>query len=165
MKTYFVAAPAGNGWKMQRDQTLDIVQFRRDPLTIVAVSPGYLRGTPDPTDDEDRIAAMIFEGEEKNVTDRGRSRSYAPSGITKELLLVGGKRVHVMRYSITQEGGSASREPLVMKYAMYIYLPANWNQSAIFYVFVIGAPQKIGEITYDPKLGEIDPVIASFQPK
>jgi TPR repeat protein len=165
METYSVAAPAGDGWKVQKDQIKDMVAFRRDPLTDISVLPGYLRGTPDPTDDEDRVAAMIFAAEEKNMTDRGRSRSYAPTDITKDRLVIQGKRVHVMRYSIIQDRGSTSREPLLMKYAMYIYLPPNWNQSGKFYGFLIGAPQKIGEITYDPKLDEIESVIATFQLK
>src|SRR5438067_12270356 len=76
MQTYSLGSPAGNGWKMQRDQTKDTVQFRRDdPLTIIGVVPGYLRGTPDPTEGEDRVVAMILAGEVKNMTDRGKSRS------------------------------------------------------------------------------------------
>jgi hypothetical protein len=164
MGTYVVTAPVGDGWRIQKDPIRDALLFQRDdPPTTIGVAPQSLPAS-NPIVDEDHIVAMVFDSEEKNIRDRGLSRSYAPSGVTREVLVVSGKTVHVMRYSVTQLGLQPPLNPVVMRYAMYLYLPENWKESKRWYTFVIGAPQQMGGTRSAPILKEIDAVIAAFRP-
>ncbi len=97
-----MTAPVGNGWKMQKDPVRGLLLFQRDqPLTVLSVVP-YSVPEADGLIDKDKVVAMILDFEEKNMRDRGVSRSYTPSGFTRDLLVIAGKTVHVMRYSVTQ---------------------------------------------------------------
>lgn len=163
MSTYVVTAPAGNGWNIQKDQVKGLVLFQRDnPLTVISVVP-YPMPELNGIIDEDKVAAMIFDFEEKNMRDRGVSRSYTPSGFTRGLLVVSGKTVHVMRYSVTQLGPQPRLNPLVMKYVMYLYLPENWKESKRAYAFIIGAPQIVGSTSSASNLEEIDSLVRTFK--
>jgi hypothetical protein len=164
MGTYIVTAPTGDGWRIQKDPIRDALLFQRDdPPTTIGVAP---QSPPESSQivDEDHVVEMVFAFEERNMRDRGLSRSYAPSGFTREVLVVSGKKVHVMRYSVAQLGLQSPLNPLVMKYVMYLYLPENWKEAKRWYEFVIGAPQQMGGKSSAPTLTEIDSIIAAFHP-
>jgi hypothetical protein len=164
MGSYVVTAPAGNGWRIQKDPIKDLLLFQRDdPATIISVAPQSLADSSQ-TIDEDNVAATVFDFEERNMRDKGLSRSYAPSGFSRELLVISGKTVHVMRYSVTQLGLRPPLNPVLMKYAMYLYLPGNWKESKRWYAFVIGAPQEMGGTNSAPAVKDIESIIATFQP-
>src|SRR5436190_15066642 len=163
MGTYIVTAPAGDGWRIRKDPIKDTLLFQRDdPPTTIGVAPQSLPESSQIAD-EDQIVEMVFGFEERNMRDRGLSRSYTPSGLTRGVIVVSGKKVHVMRYSVTQLGLQPPLNPLVMKYVMYLYLPENWKEAKRWYTFVIGAPQQMGGTNSAPTLTEIDSVIAAFQ--
>ena len=163
MSTYVVTAPAGNGWNIQKDQVKGLVLFQRDnPLTVISVVPSPMPES-NGISDEDKVAAMIFDFEEKNMRDRGVSRSYTPSGFTRDLRVVSGKTVHVMRYSLTQLGLQPRLNPLVMKYVMYLYLPGNWRESKRAYAFIMGAPQMVGSTSSALNLEELDSLVRTFE--
>lgn len=159
MAKFSVIAPSGKGWTIRKDEFVEgNISFRReDPFTIMSVTPGFLRQVCD-ADNEDTIASMIFAGEERNMTERGATRSYAPSGFAKSLIEIEGKTLHVMSYSIA----SAPPRP-VANYNMYIYFPPDWKQSKVFYGFLIGVDQRKDDTVHDPRFTEIHSIISSFQ--
>jgi hypothetical protein len=160
MRRYTVSAPPGEGWKTQKDLATGLLMFRRDaPFTIISVAPYGLSESR--TLDEDRVAAAIFDNEERIMRERGAS-SYLPSGVTRDHVIVSGKALHVMRYSIAQGGLQPPLNPLVIKYAMYLYFPKTPNGPQV-YAFLIGAPLEIGSAVSSPDLAEINAVIGTFE--
>ncbi len=163
MKTYTVSAPSGAGWKVQKDLAKGLLVFHQDPPkpTISVVRYG-LPGSAQ-TLDEDHIAGTIFDNEERILRERGASRSYVPSGFTRDHVVVSGKALYVMRYSVAQSGLQVPISPLVMKYAMYLYLPTHRDGHRDAYAFLIGAVAQMGSAVFTPDLAEINSVISTFE--
>jgi len=164
MGIYTVEAPLGNGWKVKTDKTQGRVEFNKGDseagFTFIHILPGFLNpGTENQTEDE--IVNMIFGSEEKDIRERGATRSYNLKDLSKEVTTIGGKKLHVMNYTITDH----SRIPMDIKYAMYLYLPPDLRQKRVFYGFWIGEPSKIRESVYETDFTKIHSVISSFQSK
>ena len=162
MGTYAVNAPLGETWRVQTDTVSGMVTFKDNGpegrFSVISVLPGTWRpGTINQTEDE--IAKLILGGEERNMTERGATRSYSLSNLSKEVTTIDGKRLYVMSYTITDRSKAV---PIEIKYAMYLYLPPNFAQRWIFYGFLIGQAQKIGGTAHETDLTRIGPVINSF---
>lgn len=170
MGIYEVEAPQGDGWKVKTDKAQGMIEFNKfikggeggteAGFTSISICAGFLNpGTENQTEDE--IANMIFGSEEKDVRERGATRSYSLKELSKEVTTIGGKKLHVMNYTITDR----SRIPMEIKYAMYLYLPPDLRQKRVFYGFVIGEPSKIREAVYETDFTKIHSVISSFRSK
>ena len=164
MGIYKVEAPLGDGWKVKTDKTQGRIEFNKGSkeagFTSIHILPGFLNpGTENQPEDE--IVNMIFGYEEKDIRERGVTRSYYLKDLSKEVTTIGGKKLHVMNYTITDR----SRIPMDIKYAMYLYLPPDLRQKKVFYGFWIGEPSKISESVYETDFTKIDSVISSFQSK
>ena len=164
MGIYEVEAPLGDEWKVKMDKTQGMVVFNKGGteagFTFIYILPGFLNpGKENQTEDE--IVTMIFGYEEKNMRERGAMRSYTLKDLSKEVTMIGEKKLHVMSYTITDH----SRIPMEIKYAMYLYLPPDLRQKRVFYGFLIGEPYKIRESVYETNLTKIHSVISSFKSK
>jgi len=164
MGIYKVEAPLGDGWKVKTDKTQGRIEFNKGSkeagFTSIHILPGFLNpGTENQPEDE--IVNMIFGYEEKDIRERGATRSYYLKDLSKEVTTIGGKKLHVMNYTITDR----SRIPMDIKYGMYLYLPPDLRQKKVFYGFWIGEPSKISESVYETDFTKIDSVISSFQSK
>jgi hypothetical protein len=164
MGVYTVEAPLGDGWKVKTDKTQGRLEFNRGNseagFTSIHILPGFLYpGTENQTEDE--ITNMIFGSEEKDIRERGATRSYYLKDLSKEVATIGGKKLHVMNYTITDR----SRIPMDIKYAMYLYLPPDLRQKKVFHGFWIGEPSRIRDTVYETDFTKIDSVISSFQSK
>jgi hypothetical protein len=164
MGIYVVEAPLGDGWKVKTDKVQGRIEFNNRGteagFTSIHILPGFLNpGTENQTEDE--IANMIFGYEEKDMRERGATRSYYLKELSKEVTTIGGKKLHVMNYTITDR----SRIPMDIKYALFLYLPPNLRQKKVFYGFWIGEPSKIRESVYETDFTKIHSVIGSFESK
>ncbi len=164
MGIYEVEAPLGDEWKVKTDKTQRMIVFNKDNtegrFTFISILPGFLKpGKENQTEGE--IVTMIFGYEENNMRERGATRSYTLKDPSKEVTMVGGKKLHVMSYTIKDH----SRVPMEIKYTMYLYLPSDLKQKRVFYGFLIGEPYKIRESVYETDLTKIHSVISSFQSK
>ena len=164
MGIYTVEAPLGDGWKVKTDKTQGRIEFNKGGseagFTFIFIHAGFLNpGTENQTEDE--IANMIFGYEEKDIRERGATRSYYLKELSKEVTTIAGKKLHVMNYTITDR----SRIPMDIKYSMYLYLPPDLRQNKVFYGFWIGEPSKISESVYETDFTKIHSVISSFQSK
>lgn len=163
VRPYVVSAPLGDSWKMWVDQLNGEVMFMRSNagggFTAISVGKRPLNpGMENKTEDEVVEAIQRFEA--GNVKARGATRSYRQEDVRKETATVGGKRVHVMTYAVTDLGHPT---PAETKEAMYIYLPPNFKEARQVYFFSIVQSQKVGEAIFSTDLTGILPVISSFQ--
>ena len=162
MAIYEVKAPRGDGWTVKTDNSLGIVLFQKiapgGKFTAISVISGYLRhGTENQTEYE--MATMVLDSEEKNMRERGASRSYTLKDLSRGFTTIDEKKLHVMSYAITDRSGAV---PLEIKYAMYLYLPPDIKQEKDFYAFLISDTYKVGASAYEADLTRIDPIISSF---
>jgi hypothetical protein len=67
-----------------------------------------------------------------------------------------------MSYVITDRRLSKVVE---VKYVAYTLLPSNWKESGRAYTFVLGQPQKIGDMVLATNASEIQSVISGFREK
>ncbi len=162
MGPYTVRVPLGGPWTVRRDHKLGMVAFektgpsgRSTDLSAIAgfVYPGKENQT------EEAMVAMILGSEEKKMRERGTMRSYTLHDVVRDVTIVAGKKLHVMRYTIADR---SLRVPLERKYEMYLYLPPDLPQKRAFYMFLIGDTSKIGGTEYETDLTQIYPVIESF---
>jgi hypothetical protein len=134
MGIYTVEAPLGDGWKVKTDKTQGRIEFNKGGseagFTFIYIHAGFLNpGTENQTEDE--IANKIFGSEEKDIRERGATRSYYLKDLSKEVTTIGGKKLHVMNYTITDR----SRIPMDIKYAMYLYLPPDLRKKRVSTAF------------------------------
>jgi TPR repeat protein len=164
LASYTVSAPLGEGWKMRTDQH-SAVEFRRSVagsgIAVIAVAQQTLNPDVD-TRTDDGIITTVQRFEEKNMRERGATRSYILGEVQKKTETVSDKQLYVMRYVITDRSG---RYTIEMKYAMYVYLPPDVKQTRRVYLFLVGQPQKIGESEIKNDLTTIYPTISSFHEK
>ena len=165
MGVYTVQVPLGGEWTVHKDHTLRMVAFRKTGpegrSTEISAIPGFVNPGKE-TQTEGEIAAMILGSEEKNMRDRGATRSYTLGDVLRDVITINGTTLHVRRYTITDR---SARVPFEMKYAMYLYLPPDLPQKRAFYLFLIGDTSRIGTSVYKADLTQIQPVIRSFQTK
>jgi hypothetical protein len=163
--SFTVRAPLEGEWQVKVDRADGSVQFtKRIPLPrhcnvwmhTGLLHPGEEKRT------EDDIARSIFDFEEKNMRERGATRSYTPTRLSREVTDIAGKRLYLMSYTMIDRGHAV---PMEFKYAMYLYFPPNLKQKRTYYNFIIGEISKIMENTYETDLTIIESVIESFRQK
>lgn len=168
---YTVVVPSSGEWQLQQDSGRGIVTMKEDPadgwFTVISVMPGTWKpGAGNPNEDE--LAEHLFKEEERNMTERGASRQYAPRHVFHAPpTVVDGKRLHLMYYTIAQRAHIAltKESEIDINYAMYLYMPPEFAQTRVFYVFIIGCVSKIGDTSRAIDLARIMPVIESFRIK
>lgn len=162
---YTVQVPLGGDWTVHKDHALGTVAFRKTgphgrSAEISAIAGFVYPGKENQP--EEAIVTMILGHEEKNMRERGMTRSYTLHDVVRDVTTIAGKKLHVMSYTIADR---STRVPFEMKYAMYLYLPPDLPQKRAFYLFLIGDMYKFGGTVYETDLTQIRPVIESFQTK
>lgn len=165
MGPYTVQVPFRGEWTVHKDHRLAAVAFRktgpRGRSTEISAIAGFVYpGKENQT--EDAIVTLILGSEERKMRERGATRSYALSDVSRDVTTIGGKKLHVMSYTITDRSTGV---PFEMKYSMYLYLPPDLPQKRAFYLFLIGDMHKFGGAVYEIDLTQIHPVIESFVTK
>ncbi len=164
-----VRAPEGKNWRVKTNgvKTNDAreeIRFERSQdggkYTFILIASGYAEYSSI-SQTEDQAAALFLNTEEKTMRTRGSTRSYFLKDLSREKTIIGGKILHVMKYTISDH----SHVPMEIKYAMYLYFPNYTKQPRTYYIFLIGDDLKIKNTLYDTDLTVINKVIDSFETK
>jgi hypothetical protein len=159
---YSARAPIGDDWKTRIDRAKGAMTFNRSSpdgrFTIVGIFPGYLwPGKEKQTEDE--IVSMVFSGEENSERERGVVRSYSLKDLSKDVVTIGEKKLHVMKYTVSDR----TPVPMEIECAFYLYLPPELKMNRVFYAFRIADVLSIRELVYATDMKLIEYVIDSFQ--
>lgn len=162
-------APEGSDWRMKTNGVItneagEIISFKRsqdgEKYTFISIGLGY-NESRSISKTEDQAAALFFNTEESEMRKRGSTRSYWLKGISREKTIIGKKKLHVMKYTITDH----SHVPMEIKYAMYLFFPNYSKQPKSYYIFLVGDVSKINNTPYATDLTVVDTVIDSFETK
>ena len=93
------------------------------------------------------------------MRERGSARRYYPKDLLRENTTIGKKKLHVMKYTISDH----SRLPVEIKYAMYLYFPDYTKLPRNYCIFLIGDVFKINDTEFNTDLTVINKVIESYQ--
>ena len=161
---YSVKTPNGNNWRVETDEVRGELRFDRNldggKSTFIVIHP--VQAEPSSiSQTEDQAAISIFAREERIMRERGSTRSYFLKDLSRGTTTIGRKRLHVMKYTISDH----NRVPMEIKYAMYLYFPNYTKQTRTHYIFLVGDVFKINNIPYATDLTVVDTVIDSFETK
>ncbi|HEV2976096.1 MAG TPA: tetratricopeptide repeat protein [Casimicrobiaceae bacterium] len=164
--TYNVPAPVGEGWEVQVDSYNDTVTFTKGSpaakeFSRIGVARRELELTGDARSETDVVTAIECS-EETNLREQGKTKSYALGNVSKQVEIIDGKTLYVMRYVITDRRLGTVVEG---NEAAYTYFPPNWRQRKRAYLFNLAQPQKIGDAVLATDTSEIGSVISGFREK
>ncbi len=158
---YSVRAPTGNDWMVKTDGERRAIIFYKcrgeGRYTFVSISPEYT--DPSTTDQtEDEIAVSIFDDVERVMIEWSKTRSWIPIGFSRNIVVIGQKRLHMMQYKI-----SDVRILMETHYAIYLYFPPHTKQTRIYYAFLAGDIFMNRGYGFSPDLTVAEEVINSFE--
>lgn len=163
-----VRAPEGSGWKIVKPKIAgeqisfekydhDESRFKTDISIFLDYATSNLSNQT-----EDQVAEWIFDNEERIMREQGSVKSYFLKEISRENTIIGNKKIHVMKYTISDY----RRVPLEIKYAYYLYFPNYEKYPKRYYSFSIADifKETISGITveFETDLNVINKVIESL---
>jgi hypothetical protein len=164
--TFTVAAPAGNGWKVETFPNTRQVRFTRSGTAMgdaADISVGQKALDSDAAVyTEQEIVATIRLDEEAGFRERYPSSTFRLSDASQDPTTIGSKKLYRSTYQVTDR---ITGVPVQSTSTIYIYFPADWKPARRVYVFVLEQPQKIGDQAITVDKIAVEPVIASLQEK
>ena len=155
-------APEGENWTIEIDGSKGEVTFLKKhderKSTFISIGSGYAEPSSE-SKTEDQSAASIFATEEKIMRERGSKRSYLIKDIEYYKKTIRNKKIHVMKYIISDH----SKVPMEIGYLMHLYFPNYTRDPKTYYVFLIGDVVMAEGVRYSSGTTVIDKIIDSFQ--